>query len=93
MKLLTEELGEFDAVTPEQITEALGEDAFGKFAILESSPEAFMQVGNNWQPGVPDAVETGGRDGPGLTENSLRSTVQLVSVMLRYQPTTVSCAG
>jgi hypothetical protein len=55
MTLTTEELGDVPDVDAAGLDEVLEPDGFGKFAILSAS-EAFIQAGNDWQPGA--ACET-----------------------------------
>jgi hypothetical protein len=51
MTLTTEEMGDVPDVDTAAMDEVLATDAFGKFAILSASDEAFIQAGNDWQPG------------------------------------------
>jgi hypothetical protein len=48
--LTTEDLGDVPDVDAAAMDEVLASDAFGKFAILSASEEAFLQAGNDWQP-------------------------------------------
>ena len=50
MTLTTEDLGDLADVDTAAMDEVLASDAFGKFAILSTSEEAFIQAGNDWQP-------------------------------------------
>ncbi|VTR91877.1 Uncharacterized protein OS=Rhodopirellula europaea 6C GN=RE6C_03025 PE=4 SV=1 [Gemmata massiliana] len=50
MTFTTEDLGDVPNVTPAGMDEILATDAFGAFAILSASDEAFIQAGNDWQP-------------------------------------------
>jgi hypothetical protein len=52
MRLITDDLPEVDEVTVAQIGQVLGDDAFGKFAVLMSSDEAFIQAACVWEPGT-----------------------------------------
>jgi hypothetical protein len=51
MTLTTEEFGDVADVDAGAMDEVLEPDAFGKFAVLSASDEAFIQAGNDWQPG------------------------------------------
>ena len=51
MTLTTEDMGDVLDVNAAAMDEVLGADAFGKFAVLSASDEAFIQAGNDWQPG------------------------------------------
>jgi hypothetical protein len=51
MMLTTEELGDVPDVDAATVDDVLATDAFGKFAILRATDEAFIQAGNQWQPG------------------------------------------
>ena len=51
MTLTTEEMGDVPDVDAASLDEVLSSDAFGKFAILSKSGKAFIQAGNDWQPG------------------------------------------
>jgi hypothetical protein len=55
MTLTTEEMGDVPDVDAAAMDEVLVSDVFGKFAILSASDEAFIQAGNDWQPG-PDCA-------------------------------------
>jgi hypothetical protein len=48
MRLTTEELGDVDDVTANDVERVLGDDAFGGFAILAKSDDVYMQAGNQW---------------------------------------------
>jgi len=48
MDLTTESGDVIDPITPDGLRQALGDDSFGKFAILSRSEDEFMQAGNNW---------------------------------------------
>jgi hypothetical protein len=50
MNLSMEESGVIDPITSDSLREALGDDSFGKFAILSRSEDDFIQAGNNWDP-------------------------------------------
>lgn len=50
MKLTTEDLGEIADVKADELARIVDEDAFGAFAVLSDSDDAFMQAGNNWSP-------------------------------------------
>ena len=52
MTLTTEDMGDVPDVDAAAMDEVLATDAFGKFAILSASDEAFIQAGNDWQPGA-----------------------------------------
>lgn len=51
MTLTTEDLGDVPGVDAATLDAVLEADAFGKFAILSASDEAFIQAGNNWGSG------------------------------------------
>jgi hypothetical protein len=51
MRLITDDLLEIDKVTASQIEQVLGDDAFGKFVILEGSKGSFIQAACVWEPG------------------------------------------
>jgi hypothetical protein len=51
MTLSTEDLGDVPDVDAAALDEVLASDGFGKFAVLSASEEAFIQAGNDWQPG------------------------------------------
>ncbi|MBN9118832.1 MAG: hypothetical protein J0I06_06680 [Planctomycetes bacterium] len=51
MRLITDDLPKIDEVTVAQIEQVLGGEAFGKFAVLMSSDEAFIQAACVWEPG------------------------------------------
>ena len=51
MTLTTKDMGDVPDVDAAAMDEVLASDAFGKFAILSASEEAFIQAGNDWQPG------------------------------------------
>lgn len=51
MTLTTEELGDFPEVDAAAMDELLASEGFGKFAVLSAAEEAFIQAGNDWQPG------------------------------------------
>jgi hypothetical protein len=44
-------MGDVPDVDAATLVEVLGDDAFGKFAILGKSDKTFIQAGNDWQPG------------------------------------------
>lgn len=50
MDLSTEDFGDVPNVDAATLDEALATDAFGKFAVLIASEDAFIQAGNDWQP-------------------------------------------
>jgi hypothetical protein len=50
MTLTTEDMGDVPDVDAAAMDETLATDAFGKFAILSASDEAFIQAGCDWQP-------------------------------------------
>lgn len=52
MTLTTEDLGDLPDVDAATMGGVLTTDAFGKFAILSASDEAFIQAGNDWAPGL-----------------------------------------
>ena len=64
MMLTTEELSDVPDVNAATLDEMLASEAFGKFAILSASDEEFIQVGNEWEPGVTCAafMQTHGSD-------------------------------
>jgi len=51
MTLTTEDMGDVPDVDAASMDDTLATDAFGKFAILSASEEAFIQAGCDWQPG------------------------------------------
>jgi hypothetical protein len=51
MMLTTDDLGDVPDVDAATLDEVLASDGFGKFAVLSASGEAFIQAGNDWQPG------------------------------------------
>jgi hypothetical protein len=54
--LTTEESGDMPDVVAAAMDGLLACDGFGKFAVLSASDEAFIQAGNDWQPG-PECEE------------------------------------
>jgi hypothetical protein len=50
MTLTTEEAGDFPDIIAAAMDELLEADGFGKFAILSSTQEEYIQIGNDWQP-------------------------------------------
>lgn len=52
MTFTTEDIGDVPDVDAAEMDGALATDAFGKFAILSASGTAFIQAGNDWQPGA-----------------------------------------
>lgn len=56
MILTTEDMGDFPDVDATTLDDVLTSDAFGKFAILSTSADNYIQAGNDWQPG-PECKE------------------------------------
>lgn len=52
MTLTTEDAGDLPDVGAAAMDGVLATDAFGKFALLSASDAAFIQAGNDWQPGL-----------------------------------------
>jgi hypothetical protein len=52
MTLTTEDMGDMPEIDATAMDELLASDGFGKFAVLSASDEAFIQAGNDWQPGA-----------------------------------------
>ncbi len=50
MTLTTEDHDDIPDVDAATLDEVLRSDGFGKFAILSTSEEEFIQAGNDWQP-------------------------------------------
>src|SRR5688500_385676 len=62
MTLTTEDLGDMPEVDAATLDEVLASDGFGKFAVLSASEEAFIQAGNDWQPGEACRAFMGSQD-------------------------------
>ena len=52
MTLTTENLGDVPVMDAAGLDDVLEPDAFGKFAVLSASEDAYIQAGNDWQPGA-----------------------------------------
>jgi hypothetical protein len=50
MKLTTEDAAEIESPSADDIDATLVGDSFGSYAILERTPDDYIQIGNAWQP-------------------------------------------
>lgn len=50
MELTSEDAATIDSPTASEIREFLEPDSFGSYAMLASSENDFVQIGNSWQP-------------------------------------------